>query len=224
MMVAKNWIHVAENCRENSHLAVAAQSISHDTFILQQNKCVNVKAPFIYVFFGQHTVFVQDTGATESTEQFPLYATIRRLIAERGASHSGDKLNILVPVSHSHFDHTMGDEQFRGQEHVKLVVGELEAVVKYFGFDKWSTGAVVIDLGGRELSLFAIPGHQEASIAVYEPRTQWLLTGDTFYPGRGYVHEWDEYETSIQKLVDFTGIHPVTALMCTLIEARSTAG
>ena len=107
---------------------------------------------------------------------------------------------------------------------MKLVEGELEAVVKHFGFDKWSTGAVVVGLGGRELSLFTIPGHQEASIAVSEPRTQWLLTGDTFYPGRGYVREWDEYETSIQKLVDFTGTHPVTALMCTLIEATSTAG
>ena len=107
---------------------------------------------------------------------------------------------------------------------MKLVEGELEAVVKHFGFDKWSTGAVVIDLSGRDLTLFTIPAHQEASIAVSEPRTQWLLTGDTFCPGRGYVREWDEYETSIQKLADFTGTHPVTALMCTLIEAMSTVG
>jgi hydroxyacylglutathione hydrolase len=32
------------------------------------------------------------------------------LIAERGVSQNGHKLNILVPVSHSHFDHTAGDD------------------------------------------------------------------------------------------------------------------
>jgi hydroxyacylglutathione hydrolase len=224
MVVAKNWIHGAANCSENQDPAIDVLSISQDTYILRQNKCINVEAPFIYVFFGQHTVFVQDTGATESAERFPIYATIQRLIAERGASDNGEKLKMLVTHSHSHSDHTAGDGQFRGQENVKLVEGELEAVVKHFGFNKWPMGLAVVDLGGRELTLFPIPGHQEASIAVYDPHTQWLLTGDTFYPGRLYVREWDEYKTSIQKLVDFTGTHPVTALMGTHIEATSTAG
>jgi hydroxyacylglutathione hydrolase len=107
---------------------------------------------------------------------------------------------------------------------VKLVESELVAVVKHFGFDKWTKGVAVIDLGGRELTPYPIPGHQEASIAVSDPHTQWLLTGDTFYPGRLYVREWGEYKISIQHLVDFTGTHPVTALMVTHIEATGTAG
>ena len=63
---------------------------------------------------------------------------------------------------------------------MKLVESELVAVVKHFGFDKWTKGGAVIDLGGRELTPYPIPGHQEASIAVSDPHTQWLLTGDTF--------------------------------------------
>jgi hydroxyacylglutathione hydrolase len=223
-VAAKNWIHGSQNCEENQDPAIDVLAAGPDTFVLRQNKCINVEAPFIYVFFGQHTVFVQDTGATESADQFPIYATVQRLIDERLAATNGDSPTMLVTHSHGHSDHTAGDGQFRDQQNVVLVESELEAVVEYFNFPNWPMGETIINLGGRELTLFPIPGHQEASVAVYDPQTQWLLTGDTFYPGRLYVLEWDEYKTTIQKLVDFTRINPVSALMGTHIEMSSTPG
>lgn len=226
-VATKNWIHGSQNCAENQDPAIDILAAGPDTFVLRQNKCINVEASFIYVFFGQHTVFVQDTGATESADQFPIYATIQGLIDERFAGANGANGNrptMLVTHSHGHSDHKAGDSQFRDQPNVVLVEPELEAVVEYFDFPNWPRGEAVIDLGGRELTLFPIPGHQESSVAVYDFQTQWLLTGDTFYPGRLYVLEWDEYKTSIQKLVKFTQENVVAALMGTHIEMSSTPG
>lgn len=223
-VTAKNWIHGSQNCEESQDPAIDVLAADADTYILRQNKCIHVEAPFIYVFFGQHTVFIQDTGATESATQFPIYATVLRLINERGAANNGDRPTILVTHSHGHSDHTAGDDQFRDQANVVLVENQLDAVIEYFDFPNWPIGETVIDLGGRELTLFPIPGHQEASVAVYDTQTQWMLTGDTFYPGRLYVREWDEYKTSIQKLVDFTRKKPVAALMGTHIEMSNTPG
>ncbi|MFT6317437.1 MAG: glyoxylase-like metal-dependent hydrolase (beta-lactamase superfamily II) [Candidatus Azotimanducaceae bacterium] len=183
-----------------------------------------MEAPFIYVLSGKHTVFVQDTGATESAKKFPIYATIQRLIDENFVATDSDKLKILVTHSHNHSDHTAGDNQFRGQENVVMVEGELKAIVEHFNFPRWPAGEAVIDLGDRKLTIIPIPGHQEASVAVYDSQTQWLLTGDTFYPGRLYVSLWDAYKTSIQKLVDFADTHPVSALMGTHIEMSDTPG
>jgi len=49
-----------------------------------------------------------------------------------------------------------------------------------------------------------IPGHQPASIAIYDRRTGILLTGDTLYPGRLYVRDSAAYVRSVQRLVQFT--------------------
>lgn len=131
---------------------------------------------------------------------------------------------ILVTHSHGHSDHTARDNQFKGQDNVVMVGAVLKVVVKHYGLKEWPMGEVIVDLGGRQLTIFPIPDHQDASITVYAPQTQWLLTGDTFFPGRLYVREWAEYKISIQKLVDFTRTHPVTALMGTHIEISNIPG
>jgi len=224
VVAAKNWIHGSQNCDENRDPAIEVLAAGSGTYVLRQNKCINVEAPFIYVFFGEHTVFVQDTGATKSAEKFPIYATVQQLIAENFATGDGHSPTILITHSHGHSDHTAGDDQFRGQENVVLVERELEAVIEHYDLPRWPMGETVIDLGGRELTLLPIPGHQEASVAVYDSQTQWLLTGDTFYPGRLYVRNWDKYKTSIQKLVDFASTNPVSALMGTHIEISNNPG
>ena len=78
----KVWNHGSKDCAENQDPAVEVYRFDTDTYILRQNKCVNFEAPFIYVLFGQHTVFVLDTGATADPTQFPLYETVRSLVAE----------------------------------------------------------------------------------------------------------------------------------------------
>jgi hypothetical protein len=59
----KVWNHGSEDCSSNKDPAIEVFQFDAATYVLRQNKCVHFEAPFIYVLFGEHTVFVQDTGA-----------------------------------------------------------------------------------------------------------------------------------------------------------------
>lgn len=219
----KKWIHGSANCDLNTDPAIDQLRVNNDTFILRQNKCINVEAPFIYVLFGQHTVFIQDTGATEDPDKFPIYKTIQQLVDNWKDVNSISKMDILVTHSHSHLDHRAGDAQFRNKADVILIEANEDAIIEYFNFANWPDGETVIDLGNRKLTVFPIPGHHDESIAVYDTQTRWLLTGDTFYPGRLYIKDWKQFKNSIRKLLVFVEEHQVSALMGTHIEMTSTA-
>jgi hydroxyacylglutathione hydrolase len=219
-MLPASWNHGAADCSSNKDPALEVFALDADTYVLRQNKCVHFEAPFIYVLFGEHTVFVQDTGATADATQFPLYDVVQGLVARRGAA----KMQILVTHSHSHGDHTAGDAQFRGKPGVTLVEPETHAVRGYFKLASWPEGSGTLDLGGRPLVILPAPGHQDESIAVYDARTGWLLTGDTVYPGLLYIKDWDTYRASISRLAQFAKTHRVTAVMGTHIEMSRTPG
>lgn len=208
------WHAGAEDCATDPAPAIEVFAVDADSYILRQNKCVHFEAPFIYVLFGTHTVFVQDTGATAEAEKFPLYETIRELIDRRG----GGPMQMLVTHSHGHGDHKAADAQFRGQPDVTLVEPELAAVQAHFGFSRWPEGSATIDLGGRRLDILPAPGHHESGVAVYDSRNHWLLTGDNVYPGRLYVMDWDIYRASIARLAAFAETRPVTAVLGSHIE------
>lgn len=223
IVTQKQWIHGSQDCEMNQDPAIDILRVNRDTFVLRQNKCINYEAPFIYLLFGQHTLFVQDTGATRSAEEFPIYLAISK-IAEQWKTDNGiEKLHMLVTHSHGHLDHRAGDDQFRNKPEVTLIEADKDAIVSYFGFTQWPRGQVTIDLGKRQLTILPIPGHHEQSLAVYDSQTQWLLTGDTFYPGRLYVMAWDEFKNSIQKLVAFIDGHQVSAILGTHIEMTNKA-
>jgi glyoxylase-like metal-dependent hydrolase (beta-lactamase superfamily II) len=82
-----------------------------------------------------------------------------------------------------------------------------------------------IDLGGRVVDVIPIPGHQTASIALYDRKTGNLLTGDSLYPGRLYTTEADlpVYAESTQRLADWVTVHPVAHVLGTHIEQSSHA-
>ena len=220
---AKVWIHGSEDCDTNRDPAIEVFRFDADTFILRQNKCVHFEAPFIYVLFGEHTVFVQDTGATAEPDRFPLFETVERLVAQR-RPRAEAPLRILVTHSHSHGDHTAGDAQFRGKPGVTLVEPNGEAVRRYFGFESWPNGVARVDLGGRELIVVPLPGHQDEHVAAYDSRTHWLLTGDSLYPGQLYVMDWPAYKSSVHRLVEFADTHAISAVMGTHIEMSRTEG
>ena len=219
----KVWIHGSEDCSTHRDPAIEVFQFDADTFILRQSKCVHFEAPFIYVLFGEHTVFVQDTGATEEPDRFPLFETVQSLIARRGP-RAGAPLGILVTHSHSHSDHTAADAQFRGKPGVTLVEPNADAVRRHFRFGNWPNGTSRIDLGGRELLVIPTPGHHDEHVAVYDSRTRWLLTGDTVYPGQLYVMDWPAYKASVHRLAEFADTHAVSAVMGTHIEMSRTSG
>ena len=214
----KVWIHGSRNCTDNRDPALEVHRFDADTYILRQNKCLNFEAPFIYVLFGRQKAFVLDTGATADPGDFPLYETIRSLVAERGQPG----IRIHVAHSHSHGDHRAADAQFRGKPGVTLVEPDARAVRKYFGFSSWPHGSSRIDLGDRLLEVIPAPGHQDEGIAVYDSRTGWLLTGDNLYPGRLYVRNWNEFRSSIARLVDFSKSRRISAVLGAHIEISSS--
>lgn len=214
----KVWIHGSEDCEKNRHPAMEVYRFDADAYILRQNKCVNFEAPFIYLLFGQQTALVLDTGATADPAEFPLYETVRNLIAER----KQPGIKILVAHSHSHGDHRAGDPQFRGKPGVTLIEPNSEAVRKYFGFSNWPNGSATVDLGGRLLEVFPAPGHQDEGIAVYDAQTGWLLTGDNLYPGRLYVRNWNEFRSSTARLAKFAKGRRVSAVLGAHIEMSKT--
>ena len=77
-------------------------------------------------------------------------------------------------------------------------------------------------LGGRTLDIVPIPGHERASIAIYDRRTGILLTGDTMYPGRLYVADGAAFAKSVQRLVTFTKDLPVAHVLGAHIEQART--
>ncbi len=208
------WRHGSADCADDRGPAIEVFEFDRDSYILRQNKCVHFEAPFVYVLFGQHTVFVQDTGATVERERFPLYDTVQALIAR----HDRSIRRVLVAHSHGHGDHIAADAQFRGQPGVSLIEPDLQAVRTQFGLTQWPEGLATLDLGQRRLDIIPAPGHHEQGIAVYDGRSGWLLTGDTLYPGRVLVKDWNAYRASIGRLAAFSETHTVSAVLGSHIE------
>lgn len=232
-VIDKKWIHGANDCNLNAEPAIEIFPFDIDTYILRQNKCTHYEAPFIYVLFGNDTVFVQDTGATPEPNKFPLKETIQSLIRQRNTAILKDaslnkrvnnELSILITHSHSHGDHKAADGQFLNEDNTHVFETSLPAIQHAFHIKKWPDDNGYIELGDRKLIILPIPGHQSESIAVYDPKTKWLLTGDTFYPGRLYVKNWETFKNSIHKLRMFTEQTDVSLLMGTHIEMSNKAG
>ncbi len=83
---------------------------------------------------------------------------------------------------------------------------------------------VTFDLGNRALKIIPIPGHEASHIAVYDPQTQILLTGDTLYPGRLYIDDWKVYRDSVHRLALFAREHPVTHVLGAHVEMSDQPG
>ena len=85
----------------------------------------------------------------------------------------------LLPVSLS-FERRMGDVFGRGgdSEH-EAYCREHIVMCEKLPYSDIDHGAV-IDLGGRQLEVFAVPGHTQGSLAFYNRRENYALTSDAF--------------------------------------------
>lgn len=218
-----NWIHGSSNCKENSNPAIQIEKYNYNTYILRQNKCINYEAPFLFLFLGAKKALLMDTGATEDENQFPLYKTVGKLI-QQWEGITNTKVELIVAHTHGHGDHIAGDLQFKDKPNTTVIGPKVEDVQAYFKIENWPEEHAKIDLGDRDIEVIPIPGHQKASIAVYDYETKILLSGDSFYPGRLYVDDWSSFRSSIQRLVDFTGQHKISYILGNHIEMTTTPG
>jgi glyoxylase-like metal-dependent hydrolase (beta-lactamase superfamily II) len=205
--------------------AIQVHRYDAGTVILRQSKRVHYEAPFMFLLFGAERALLLDTGATEDPALFPLRETVDGLVAEWLDRHPREGYQLVVAHTHGHGDHVAADGQFADREHTTIVAREAEAVAEFFGFGgDWPTGTVHFDLGGRELTILGSPGHQAASITVYDPATGFLLTGDTVLPGRLYAFDYPAFVATLDRLVAFAGEHPVTHVIGCHVEMRRAPG
>lgn len=197
---------------------VAVWAYDDDTYILRQSLCTNFEGPFLYLLFGDDKVLLQDTGTGAADVASAVSGVITAWLAKKGKA----SIDLVVTHSHSHGDHVGGDSQFAGLPKTTVVGTLLGDVQTFFGITTWPTQAVTYDLGGRTLDVLPIPGHQKAHLALYDRSRRLLLTGDSLYPGRLYINDWPTYQTSIQRLVDFTAANPVDWVLGTHIEMTTT--
>jgi hypothetical protein len=76
----------------------------------------------------------------------------------------------------------------------------------------------------KTLNHHSHPGHDAMSIAIYDPQTRWLLTGDTIYPGLYTSEDGKAFSSSINRLYAFSQKNKVDYLMGNHIEMTQTKG
>jgi glyoxylase-like metal-dependent hydrolase (beta-lactamase superfamily II) len=246
--------HGSQDCRNhtNSDPAIFKFKYDENTFILRENKCFNFEANFIYVLFGHDKVLLQDTGSipqgfsqSQFAQGFPLRSTVEGIITDWLAAHPNadgsprtrDTIELLVTHSHSHGDHVSGDFMFKDGSgnpfpHTQIAGLRPNQVASFWNIPNWPNGEASLDLGGRQLDVIPIPGHEPSHIAVYDHNAHLLLSGDSLYPGHLFVQDWTQYRASMQKMdtwvhaKDASGnpLRPITYVLGNHIEKKPSTG
>src|ERR1700728_3745507 len=198
---------------------------NEDFYIIRESGCIHFEKPFLYLIFGENKALLEDTGVASAADKsvIPTAPVIMDLMAKWAARKKHAPVSLVVIHSHSHSDHTAADGQFKQMPGVQFVAATPTEIQKAAGIATWPTDLGQIDLGNRIIDIIPIPGHDVASIALYDRVTGNLMTGDSLYPGRLYVSEAQipTYAASAQRMVDFVKLHPVAHVLGTHIEQGS---
>jgi hydroxyacylglutathione hydrolase len=218
-VLPRAWRVSGPKCTEMADWQV--HEYNPDFFILRESGCIHFEKPFLYLIFGKDRALLEDTGAGQVNTAVVVTDVMAKW-AER--NHKTGPVPLVVLHSHSHSDHTAGDAGFKNVPNVQLVTASVPELQKAFGIKTWPTDKALIDLGGRIVDLLPIPGHDAASVALYDRQTGILLTGDSFYPGRLSVatSDFPTFVASHQRMVDFTKDKPVAHILGTHIEQTRT--
>ncbi len=145
---------------------------------------------------GQRCVAVIDTGGSYATG-LALKAAVARVTT----------LPVCFVINtHAHFDHVLGNPAFRDGQATfvgnsalpDVVAGSEEFYARRFAAERagakstvlpaeglWVSSSQTLDLGGRSLTVDAVPtAHSSADLAVYDPQTGTLWTGDLVFLDR----------------------------------------
>ncbi|TPG17212.1 MBL fold metallo-hydrolase [Pedococcus bigeumensis] len=218
------WIHGSESAKHNTDPDLQVHFHDDATVILRQNKAVNYEAPFLFLLFGAERAVLLDTGATADAELFPLRSTVDALVDQWLHAHPYAGYELVVLHTHSHGDHVAGDGQFADRPDTTVVGADREPVHAYLGLAPDLDRPAQLDLGGRVVDCIASPGHDAAAVTYFDPRTGFLLTGDTVYPGRLYVEDRAAFGLTIDRLVAFADTHKVSHVLGCHIEMSTTSG
>jgi hydroxyacylglutathione hydrolase len=212
----QKWITGGPNCMEIPDWQI--QQYNEDLFILRESGCTDYEKPFLYLFFGKDRALLEDTGSGPAETERAVHGVMARWLKR----NKRDSIPLVVTHSHSHGDHIAGDSQFQGRKEVTMVPLTVEATQAFFGIRNWPDDIGKIDLGDRVIDVIPIPGHDTLSIALFDRQTGILFTGDSLYPGRIFVRDFDAFVRSNQRLVDFTRGKTVTHILGCHVEQSTT--
>jgi len=222
--LAASWIHGQPHRGAIEEAPLQVHQVAEHTVMLRQSKVLTYEAPFLYLFFGDHAALLLDTGAVKDAATMPLRKTVDELVETWLKEHPHDNYRLVVAHTHGHADHVDGDAQFADRANTTVVGKDVDSVVRFLGVSRWPDEVVEVSLGGRALVVTGCPGHHDASIAIYDPLTCFLLTGDTVYPGRLYVNDVAAFVDSLDRLVELSEQYPVSWVMGCHIEMTQTPG
>lgn len=217
-----SWAHGVPRFRRDRGPAIEVFSVDASTFVLRQSKSVHFEAPFMYLVLGKQRALLLDTGATSDSRAFPLRGVVDGLLDAAPCAQGRSGYGLVVAHTHAHADHVAGDGQFADRARTEIVGHGLDDVRDFFGFgSEASTETAFLDLGERVVEIVAIPGHEQSSVAVFDPQTGVLLTGDTVYPGRIYVSDYPAFLDSLDRLERFAEARGVSAVLGGHVEQKA---
>ena len=227
------WIHGAPSPRRRQDPPLQVHHLAPGTVLIRQSKDVTFEAPFILLLLGKSRALLLDTGAVDGTT---LRQTVDRLVLDHLAPQTAtdaptapneddaDAYELVVAHTHGHGDHVAGDAAFANRPHTTVVGHDVASVCAFFGISDWPAEVATLDLGERRLEVLGIPGHQAASIALHDPTTGLLHTGDTLYPGRIYVEDSAALLDTLDRLVAFAEDRDVTHVLGCHVEMTRRPG
>jgi hydroxyacylglutathione hydrolase len=215
-----HWATGGPKCMEMPEWQV--HEYNPDLYILRQSGCTDFEKPFLYLLFGRDKALLLDTGSRNGNLAPTLQNTIHRWLKRNART----LIQLVVVHTHEHEDHISGDSGLEALNDaampVMLIGARVDADQAFYHIAHWPDGIGMVDLGGRVIDAVPIPGHSDASIALYDRNTAILFSGDTLYPGRLYVRNFPDYVASVNRLVQFTEGKPVAHILGNHIEERRT--
>ena len=214
------WATGGPKCMEMPEWQV--HEYNPDLFILRQSGCTDYEKPFVYLLFGKERALLYDTGSRKGN----LAPTLQHVMHQWLIRNQRTVMPLVVVHSHSHGDHIAGDAAFQELKDpampITFVAAATEPTKALYGIVHWPEDVGSIDLGDRVIDAIPIPGHDVVSIALYDRQTAVLLTGDSVYPGRIYIRDFDAFARSTARLVQFTQGKPIAHILgCHIEETRT---
>lgn len=218
------WIHGSPDFHHPVDPPLQIHWCGPDTVIMRQSKDVSFEAPFMYLLFGSERALLIDTGATSDRSVFPIRDVVDKQIEKWLNGKGNTDYELVIAHTHGHNDHTSGDGQFSDRPRTRVVPKDVDSVRSFFGIQEWPDEIVQFDLGNRVLEVIPSPGHDAREISFYDPKTGFLMTGDTVCPGRLYVSDFAAFQKTLQRLLVFAKDRQVSHVMGSHIEMTLDPG
>ena len=211
-----SWNPGASNCERQPQPAIQTHEYNTTTYVLRENLCAHVAAPFMYLLIGTKQALLIDTGAVSDAALAPLATTVQALLARQSPRRA-----LIIVHTADDAIHKAGDSQFSGMSSVEIVASGGASVLSRFNFKDWPYGTGQIDLGNRIIDALSTPGTHETHVAYYDRQTALFFSGDFLFPGRLKVDDSVAYLASARRVAEFAKSHKIAYVLGSHIETNT---